>query len=161
MSQRKKSAKEKFEDVLDIANEELVENNREPGKIITGAEVVKELKKTDLIVSEEDEDFALARKTIVSIIGKAVRATEEIAGVCAETGHPRSFEVQGQLLKVTSDLAKDLMALRKTKAELNKFNLPTYVDGRQPPSLLSESDTVFTGTTAEMIKALNEQPSDK
>lgn len=102
---------------------------------------------------EIEDDFALARKTMRSMLIKGEGTFDEIIKLARDSEHPRSYEVAGQLMKTISDVAKDLMHLQKQVKELES-NQPD-----SPASIGTQNNIVFAGTTSELLKMLKNEKS--
>lgn len=167
----KKASKKKLEEVLDIVNDELEDFGKEliklpsdPIEIITPAQVTEALvESNDKSLDENplNEDIDTARASLHNLLDKATEAVDSLLEVCAEGSQPRSYEVAGQLMKVAGDLAKDLVALHRMKAEINKIKLPG--ESTNTPHTFQESITtptpgttqiIFNGTNAELLQAI-------
>ncbi len=160
--------------ILDIANDELTSNGQEAVEIVKDEDITKalvEAKNTSVTVptpgEDEDEDYRFARAQYYTLIDKAGTAVDGILAVCEESNHPRSYEVAGQLLKVAGELTKELLALKKLRAEINKFKmpgenglLPSIADNQNPDGV----SIVFQGTSADLLRAIKDaknQSKDK
>lgn len=174
---KKKTSSQKLSDILNIAAEELIDPDSAPFEkpedkaiVISAPQLSQELdrvKKSNIQVafipeSNEENDFEFVRKILYNTLEKASRATDNMLSFCEEGEGARSYEVLGQLIKVTSEVAKDLYILRKTKAELNKFKLPGDTPvvnditdtGGKPPVILN-------ATTAEVLDSIRKTREDK
>ena len=100
------------------------------------------LPKTD--GKDDDIDYNYARENYYNLIERNQDAVEEMLEIAKQSEHPRAFEVVGQLIKSGLDANKELMALHKTKKELNIEKGPTLVTNQ----------AVFVGSTAELQKLL-------
>ena len=67
--------------------------------------------------------------------------------VARQSDHPRAYEVTGQLIKTVAETAKDLLALQKTKKELQGDEAPA-------PQIGTQNNIVFAGSTNELLRAL-------
>ena len=160
---KKKTTKQKLDDILEIAAEELFDNEKDQEPFEDKTKITAKTLSQELELSKpksietfsipentEDADFEYARNELYRLLQKASMATDGILGVCNETEHPRSYEVAGQLIKITAEVTKELIALRKAKAELNKFKLP----GDNLLSDIKSPGTEFVLTTSEMLNAI-------
>ena len=93
---------------------------------------------------DDDIDYNYARENYYNLIERNQDAVEEMLEIAKQSEHPRAFEVVGQLIKSGLDANKELMALHKTKKELNIEKGPTQVTNQ----------AVFVGSTAELQKLL-------
>lgn len=104
-----------------------------------------------------EDDFALARKTMRSILLKGEGTFDEIINLARNSEHPRSYEVAGQLMKTISDVAKDLLQLQKQVKDIEKDS----PEVNSTASIGTQNNIVFAGTTTELLKMLkNEKPID-
>ena len=69
----------------------------------------------------------------------------EVAG---ESGSPRAFEVAGQVLKSTADIADKLMDLQKKVKEIDETKHKTTNN--------VTNNAIFTGSTAELQKMIKQ-----
>lgn len=178
---KKKTNKKKLEEILDVAAEELIEVEQEdlpfknniPKNIIaiTPEQITKEIEtvrpqpeQVEIHESTEANDFEFTRNTLFKLLQKASIVTDGILNLCQEMEHPRTYEVAGQLIKTTSEVAKDFYALRKTQVDLKKAKVP---GDDIPPDLgstnqVSGGDTyILTGTTTEILDAIRKTKEPK
>jgi hypothetical protein len=95
--------------------------------------------------AEIQDDFEKARSTLRALLDKGEAALDGMMDVAKQSDHPRAFEVTGQLIKTVADTAKDLLALQKTKKELQT---PEEVKQQQ---IGTQNNIVFQGSTSELI----------
>ena len=69
-------------------------------------------------IKEIDKDFKYARENIKETIETSKEVITEMLVVAKQSQHPRAYEVLGNLLKMQIESNKDLLALRKSKKEL-------------------------------------------
>lgn len=166
---KKKTTKQRLDDILNIAAEELIGSDDEPFKentpVVTAAQLTTELQACEktskpivpfvLPNNDETSDFEFARATLYQLSQKAMMATDLILEDCEEMHHPRTYEVAGQLLKITAEITKEIITLRKTQAELNKFKLPGEQSIPTDIKNTSGGDTyILQATTAEVLEAI-------
>jgi hypothetical protein len=86
------------------------------------------------------------------LVEKGQEAINGILELAQESEMPRAYEVAGQLIKNTSEIAEKLMALHKLKKDVEeeKQNGPTTVN-----------NALFVGSTAELAKLLKQQTEDE
>lgn len=102
--------------------------------------IVKELA---VIESEPvEDDIEHARNTLRDLIDKGNEAIDGIGNLARNSDAPRAYEVMGQLIKTVSDVTKDLVAVQKAKAEIER------------PKIASQTNNVFVGSTHELMKML-------
>lgn len=95
---------------------------------------------------DREDDYQLARNTLRKLIMKGEDTLDEMINLAKNSEHPRTYEVAGQLIKTMSDVAKDLLAVQKQVKELN--------DDSSTPSIGTQNNVVFAGSTAELMKLL-------
>jgi hypothetical protein len=94
-----------------------------------------------------DDDFDQARSTLKNLLSKGEQALDGMMDVARQSDHPRAYEVTGQLIKTVAETAKDLLALQKTKKELQGDEAPA-------PQIGTQNNIVFAGSTNELLRAL-------
>ena len=111
-------------------------------KIETLASVADDIKK----------DYEYARGNLYSLVEKGQEAINGILELAQESEMPRAYEVAGQLIKNTSEIAEKLMALHKIKKDVEeeKQKGPTTVN-----------NALFVGSTAELAKLLKQQTQEQ
>jgi hypothetical protein len=103
--------------------------------------------------NDVQDDYELARTTIRDLVKTSQEALDGILNLAKTSEHPRAYEVLGQMIKTTSDTAKELLAVHKQKQE---------VTGEGEAS--SSGDThignaIFVGSTND-LQALLKQKKD-
>ena len=111
-------------------------------KIETLASTVDDIKK----------DYEYARGNLYSLVEKGQEAINGILELAQESEMPRAYEVAGQLIKNTSEIAEKLLSLHKIKKDVEeeKTKGPTTVN-----------NALFVGSTAELAKLLKQQTQDE
>jgi len=102
------------------------------------------------IEADRDDDYQLARATLRKLIIKGEDTLDEMINLAKNSEHPRTYEVAGQLIKTMSDVAKDLIGLQQQVKDLK--------DDSQSPSIGTQNNVVFAGSTSELMKLLKNQP---
>lgn len=110
--------------------------------------------KIEVIASTVDDikkDYDYARGNLYSLVEKGQEAINGILELAQESEMPRAYEVAGQLIKNTSEIAEKLMALHKIRKDVEeeKVKGPTTVN-----------NALFVGSTAELAKLLKQQSQD-
>jgi hypothetical protein len=95
-----------------------------------------------------DDDFDQARQALKRMIVKGENVLDDMMNVARQSDHPRAYEVAGQLIKTVGDTAKDLLALQKTRRELQ-----TPEEAKQQ-QIGTQNNIVFAGSTNELLRAL-------
>ena len=96
--------------------------------------------------AEIDKAYQYSRAQLYNLIEKGQETLDGIMDVANESGSPRAFEVAGQVLKSTADIADKLMDLQKKVKEIDetKNNTTNHVT----------NNAIFTGSTAELQKLI-------
>lgn len=102
------------------------------------------------IEDQDEKDYEAVRQNIYRVIETGANALDELAQVAAQSQHPRAYEVLANLVKTMVDANKDLIQLKKTKAEVEKINNKTTSSGQT-----NIKNSIFVGSTAELQKMLN------
>jgi hypothetical protein len=95
-----------------------------------------------------EDDFDQARETLKRLITKGETALDSMMDVARQSDHPRAFEVTGQLIKTVAETAKDLLALQKTRKEIQG------PEEKPQQQIGTQNNIVFAGSTNDLIKAL-------
>lgn len=100
---------------------------------------------------DQNEDYALSRRTFRDLINKGNSAIEDLTDLAKESESPRAYEVLATLMKTVSDATKDLYDLQKKTKELKKFD-----DKGKPTENITVEKAVFVGTTTELLKQMKD-----
>ncbi|QPB07976.1 terminase small subunit [Synechococcus phage S-H38] len=96
---------------------------------------------------EIQHDYETSRAQLHSLVMKGQEAIDGILEVARSSDHPRAYEVAGQLIKNTADVADKLIDLQKKMKDLDE----------QPKSgPTTVNNTMFVGSTAELQKLLKQ-----
>jgi hypothetical protein len=119
---------------------------------IKAEEVSGEIEKYASTADDIKKDYEYARGNLYSLVEKGQEAINGILELAQESEMPRAYEVAGQLIKNTSEIAEKLMALHKLKKDVEeeKQKGPTTVN-----------NALFVGSTAELAKLLKQQTEDE
>lgn len=93
---------------------------------------------------EETDDAKKARQTLHGLIDKGSEAIDGILHIAKNSDQPRAYEVAGQLIKTLSDVAKDLIDVKKKVHDMEK----------EPGAKINTQNNVFVGSTHELMKML-------
>lgn len=96
--------------------------------------------------AEIDKDYQYSRAQLYNLIEKGQETLDGIMDVANESGSPRAFEVAGQVLKSTADIADKLMDLQKKVKEIDETKNKTTNN--------VTNNAIFTGSTAELQKLI-------
>ena len=72
------------------------------------------------IKAEKNNDYEYARRNLYDIIEKGNDALEHIVDIAKQSESARAFEVVTNLIKTMAETNKDLLALAKTKKEIDR-----------------------------------------
>jgi hypothetical protein len=115
---------------------------------VKSEQVSNEIEKFASTADDIKKDYEYARGNLYSLVEKGQEAINGILELAQESEMPRAYEVAGQLIKNTSEIAEKLMALHKVKKDVEeeKTKGPTTVN-----------NALFVGSTAELAKLLKQQ----
>jgi hypothetical protein len=122
---------DKIEDALDIESKMVEIESTIPKKIE--------------IPEDPQKDYDYTRKNLYDLIGKGQEAINGILEIAQESGHPRAFEVAGQLIKSVGDVSDKLLDLQKKMKDLDE-------PSKSGPTTVNNA--LFVGSTAELSKIL-------
>jgi hypothetical protein len=98
-----------------------------------------------------EDDFDQARQALKRMITKGESVLDDMMNVARQSDHPRAYEVAGQLIKTVGETAKDLLALQKTKKELQPQ------EEQKPQQIGTQNNIVFAGSTTDLLRALKQK----
>jgi len=98
------------------------------------------------------DDYEFSRETYKDLINTGVRSLDVMSELARESEHPRAFEVLSNSIKNIGDVTDKLMALQKTKKELNKE--------KNEEQKKITNNNVFVGSTADLQRMLSDKPDD-
>lgn len=131
------------------------------GEIIsTEKEIISsEIEKTESSPGEssiEDikKDYEYARGNLYSLIEKGQEAINGILELAQESEMPRAYEVAGQLIKNTGEIAEKLLNLQKTLKDVEESN-------KQIKGPTTVNNALFVGSTADLAKFLKQQTQNE
>ena len=100
-----------------------------------------------VVPEDPQKDYDYTRANLYNLISKGQEAIDGILEIAQESGHPRAFEVAGQLIKSVGDVSDKLMDLQKKMKDLDA---PT----KNGPTTVNNS--LFVGSTAELSKLIKQ-----
>jgi hypothetical protein len=103
--------------------------------------------KKPAVPEDPQKDYDYTRANLYNLISKGQEAIDGILEIAQESGHPRAFEVAGQLIKSVGDVSDKLMDLQKKMKDLDA---PT----KNGPTTVNNS--LFVGSTAELSKLIKQ-----
>ncbi len=135
-------------DAIDDALEVSAEIVKEPVKKPTRTSI----KRSKGDSPEIQKDYEYSRAQLYSLVEKGQEALDGILEVAQESESARAYEVAGQVLKSTADIADKLMDLQKKVKDIEE------VDTKQTTQVTNNS--LFVGSTAELQKMLKQTMKD-
>lgn len=93
-------------------------------------------------------DYDYARGNLYSLMQKSQEALNGALEIAQESDSPRAYEVAGQLIKNTGEIAEKIMNLQKTLKEIEED---------KPTGPTTVNNALFVGTTADLTKLLKQQ----
>lgn len=98
------------------------------------------------VSNDPQKDYEYSRGQLYSLISKGQEAVDGILEIAQESGHPRAFEVAGQLIKSVADTTDKLIDLQKKMRDLDA--------PQKGPTTVNNS--LFVGSTAELSKLIKQ-----
>lgn len=105
----------------------------------------KELKKKSSL-DDRDKDYEYVRGSLYDLIEKGQEAVNGALEIAQESGHPRAYEVAGNLIKQTTEMAEKLTDLHRKMKDLD-------VD-TSGPKTVTNNNSMFIGSTSDLQKML-------
>ena len=99
-----------------------------------------------VVPEDPQKDYDYTRANLYNLISKGQEAIDGILEIAQESGHPRAFEVAGQLIKSVADTTDKLIDLQKKMRELDA--------PQKGPTTVNNS--LFVGSTAELSKLIKQ-----
>lgn len=98
------------------------------------------------ISNDPQKDYEYSRGNLYNLIDKGQEAISGILELAQESGHPRAYEVAGQLIKSVGDVTDKLIDLQKKMKDLDA--------PQKGPTTVNNS--LFVGSTAELSKLIKQ-----
>jgi hypothetical protein len=98
------------------------------------------------VTDDPQKDYEYSRGNLYSLISKGQEAIDGILELAQESGHPRAYEVAGQLIKSVGDVTDKLIDLQKKMKDLDS--------PQKGPTTVNNS--LFVGSTAELSKLIKQ-----
>ena len=101
--------------------------------------------RTDLSKESLETDYRYARENLYDLVERGQDALDGILDLFKEMENPRAYEVAGQILKTTSEIAEKLLDLQVKMKNINK------------EEIAKEGDThnhLYVGSTTDLQKYL-------
>ena len=96
--------------------------------------------------NDPQKDYEYSRAQLYRLVDKGQEAIDGILEIAQESGHPRAFEVAGQLIKSVADTTDKLIDLQKKMKDLDA--------PQKGPTTVNNS--LFVGSTAELSKLIKQ-----
>jgi hypothetical protein len=97
-------------------------------------------------VNDRDKDYEYVRGSLYDLIEKGQEAVNGALEIAQESGHPRAFEVAGNLIKQTTEMAEKLTDLHRKMKDLNAEE--------SGPKSVTTNNSMFIGSTSDLQKML-------
>lgn len=107
-------------------------------------EVLKSAEVDNRKTIDVKKDYEYTRANLYALIDKGQEAITGIMELAQESDSARAYEVAGQLIKSTADVADKLIDLQKKMGELTGPRI-------EPHSNNVTNNTVFVGSTTEVL----------
>lgn len=98
-----------------------------------------------------DDDTQHAREHLYGVLDKTAGSIDMLMEIVKETQSPRTFEVMGQLLKIQSDTAQQLLKLQKDRRDLNVDPKTSGVGTIITGNTTYVANAIFTGTNSQLL----------
>ena len=131
------SLEENMEEILNID----VENVEKPN-----------LPKAKTKDDDQQKDYEYTRGELYSLIDQGQEAVRGALEVAQESGHPRAYEVAGQLIKTQSEVAQNLLDLQEKLKKIKD------VKELGPKNV---TNALFVGSTTELQKMIKKNKDKK
>ena len=143
MNKTATTMEDKLNDVLDL--EDTISDSK---KIVKAKK--QEIEYYDQEIERDkdiESDYNFQRETLYNLVQQGQEALSSLVQLAEQSQHPRAYEVAGQLMKTTGELAKDLIEMQ---AMMNKVR--NTKDGNRPNKVVNNA--VFVGDTNQFLEAL-------
>jgi len=98
-----------------------------------------------------DDDYEFSRDVYYDLIEKGRDGIEEMLELAKQSEHPRAFEVLSGMIKNVSDVSDRLMALNKTKKQIEQLDKPKELPNG------TTNNNIFIGSTTELQRFLHNE----
>lgn len=96
------------------------------------------------------DDYEYSRRTYKDLIDTGIRSLDVLSELARESEHPRAFEVLSKTIKDIGDTTEKLMALQKSKKDLNK-------EEESEEKKQITNNNVFVGSTTDLQRILAQE----
>jgi len=94
-------------------------------------------------------DYDYSRETYYDLLEKGRESLDLMIEVARESEHPRAFEVLSTMMKNMAEINDKLMALNKTKKEIDRSDDPKQLGGT--------TNNLFIGSTTDLQRFLQNE----
>ena len=140
----------KFEKLNEVFNVQSETISSELSKIETDLGKIEEIKKDQK--TDVEKDYEYARGNLYSLMEKSQEALNGILELAQESEMPRAYEVAGQLIKSTGEIADKILLVHKILKD---------VEEDKPKGPTTVNNALFVGSTAELAKLLKQQTENE
>lgn len=130
--------------------------NTDPIEVETSL-VPVETNKPDAASEQVEADHNFARSNMYSLVQQGQDALLYAIDLAKQTESPRGFEVVATMMKNLADMNSQLVDLHEKKLRVSKPVLEKPAEGQKTVN----NTVVFTGTTAEINKILNDMRKEQ
>ena len=115
---------------------------------VSKSEPIQEFKhaKEKSNINDKEKDYEYVRGSLYDLIEKGQEAVNGALELAQESGHPRAYEVAGNLIKQTTEMAEKLTDLHRKMKDLN--------DEGSGPKSVTNNNSMFIGSTSDLQKML-------
>ena len=142
---------EKLNEVFNVTSEsisaEITSIDEDIQSLTKKEETVDKDKKSDV-----EKDYEYARGNLYSLMEKSQEALNGILELAQESDMPRAYEVAGQLIKSTGEIADKILLVHKILKD---------VEEDKPKGPTTVNNALFVGSTADLAKFLKQQSEDE
>jgi len=115
---------------------------------ISKSQPIQEFKeaKTKTNINDKEKDYEYVRGSLYDLIEKGQEAVNGALELAQESGHPRAYEVAGNLIKQTTEMAEKLTDLHRKMKDLD--------EDKSGPKTVTNNNSMFVGSTSDLQKML-------
>ena len=115
---------------------------------ISKSEPIQEFKEAKIKtnVNDREKDYEYVRGSLYDLIEKGQEAVNGALEIAQESGHPRAYEVAGNLIKQTTEMAEKLTDLHRKMKDLD--------EDKSGPKTVTNNNSMFVGSTSDLQKML-------
>ena len=142
---------EKLNEVFNVTSETISSEVDKIDKDVKS--LVESDKKSDKVEKTDvEKDYEYVRGNLYSLLEKNQEALNGILELAQESEMPRAYEVAGQLIKTTGEIADKILLVHKIIKD---------VEEDKPKGPTTVNNALFVGSTAELAKLLKQQSEDE